>query len=68
MDSNNFVDFHRLILFSYHFQLPHLCNVNGCHGYAMWLCFIESRRKLILVAKYDVNRMNCVESRGEGSD
>ena len=59
------------MLFSYHFQLPHLCKVNGCHGNqldTMWLCFIESRRKLILFAKYDVNRMNCVESKGEGSD
>ena len=45
--------------------LRHLCNY-GCHGNeldSMW----KVQRKLIMCAKYHVNRMNGVESRGEGS-
>ena len=47
----------------------HLCGC-GCHGIqidATWFQLIENTKKLIVCAQYQVNRMNGVRSRGEGS-
>ena len=48
----------------------HSCGF-GCHGNQLddtWSHLIGSTRKLIICAKYQVNRMNGVKSGGEGAD